>query len=112
MNEAGWAYGTVGCKMGWFPNDFLNSSNVALENFDASIYGAAYLDLREGDVIIRLAIPKYPSHQYTSKQKEFLGCIEDPWIRRRWEKLLEARHGMHLSMNVQSMTLYVYPKRA
>ena len=41
MSEAGWAYGTVGCKTGWFPNFFLNSSNVALGNFDASTYGAA-----------------------------------------------------------------------
>ena len=90
MSEAGWAYGAVGCKMGWFPNESLNSSNVALVNFDASTYGAAYLNLREGDVIIRLAIPKYPSHHYTSRQKEFLGCIEDPGIRRRWEQLLEV----------------------
>ena len=50
MSEAGWAYGTAGCKMGWFPNEFVNSSNVALANFDGSIYGAEYRDLREGDV--------------------------------------------------------------
>ena len=98
--------------MSWCPSVFLQPSNVALANFDALVYGAEYLDLRKGDVIIRLAIPKYPLHQYTSKQKEFLGCIEDPWIRRRWEKLLEARHGMQLSMTVQSMKLYVYPRRA
>ena len=24
MSEAGWAYGAVGCNMGWFPNEFLN----------------------------------------------------------------------------------------
>ena len=60
-------------------------------------------------MIIRLAIPKYPSHQYTSRQKEFLGCIEDPGIRRRWEQLLEARHGMPSSTN--DLKLYVYPMK-
>ena len=109
MSEAGWAYGALRCETGWFPNAFVNSSNVALANFDGSSYGAEYLKLQEGDVIIRLAIPKYPFHKYTSKQQEFLGCIEDAWIRRRWEKVLETRRGMESSMTSQRITLYVYP---
>ena len=62
MREAGRAYGTIRSKTGWFPNYFLKSSSVGLENFDASKYGAAYLDLQQGDVIIPMARPTYLSH--------------------------------------------------
>ena len=62
MSEAGWAYGTIGSKTGWFPNYVLKSSSVGLEDFDASKYSAAYLDLQQGDVIIPLTRPTYLSH--------------------------------------------------
>ena len=51
-----------------------------------------------------------PPTNIQASNLEFLGCIEDPWVRRRWEKLLAARHGMHSSMKVQGVHLYVYPR--
>ena len=62
MREAGRADGTTRSRRGWFPNYLLKSISVGLEHLDASKYGAAYLNLQPGDVIIPLPRRTYLSH--------------------------------------------------